>query len=207
MRRKTSKLMPYAQARTYARSLRCPSVQAWRAHCAGGGQPRGIPSSALIAYRRRGEWVSWQDFLGLAKGGALFVPFAQAKTEVRALRLKSQAQWKEYCAGRLLRLGTRPPHLPASPDEIYAQAGWVSWGDFLGNNALAGGRKRFLPYRAAAAFARTLGLAREADWQAYRGGGRPDLPSLPALMPRQPSRYYQTRGGWVSWRHYLVGPK
>ena len=61
-------------------------------------------------------------------------------------------------------------------------------------------RKRaWLPYDAAAAWARRLGLATEDDWRDWleQGEGRS------SYVPSKPAEVYAA--AWVSWRHFLVG--
>ena len=63
-------------------------------------------------------------------------------------------------------------------------------------------RKRvYLPYADAARWARGLGLATEAEWEAWVGLGE----GKNAYVPSRPADYYGGRGEWVSWAHYLVG--
>ncbi len=57
---------------------------------------------------------------------------------------------------------------------------------------------RFRPFGAARRFARSLGFARFSEWIAYVRGDRPDLPPLPADIPRSPWISYEGKG----WRGY-----
>jgi hypothetical protein len=57
-------------------------------------------------------------------------PFAAAREFARALRLRSQAEWREYC-----RSGARPDDVPADPYHAYVDEGWQGWPDFLGSRA------------------------------------------------------------------------
>ena len=46
---------------------------------------------------------------------------------MRGLGLKSETEWRDYC-----KSGKKPADIPANPHKAYAEAGWTSWGDWLG---------------------------------------------------------------------------
>ena len=60
-------------------------------------------------------------------------------------------------------------------------------------------RRRFRAFPEARAFARTLGLRRKRDWEAWSASGR-----RPADIPSEPHVVYRGHG-WVSWPDWLVG--
>jgi len=56
-----------AEASAYVRSLggAAPrTAREYRAWASSGARPRDVPSDPSVTYGRRGEWVSWKDFLG-----------------------------------------------------------------------------------------------------------------------------------------------
>ena len=57
----------------------------------------------------------------------MFLSFEKARAYARKLGLKSQREWYEWS-----KSGRRPPDIPAGPAELYCDAGWVSWPDWLG---------------------------------------------------------------------------
>jgi hypothetical protein len=117
------------------------------------------------------------------------------------LELTSRDEWHAYCQGRIHGLGERPEDIPSNAEKVYRQAGWHSWGDWLGTGRIANFCRRFRPYREARQFARSLGLRGLSQWRAYCRGQRPELPELPIDVPRKPDQTYQGRGwgGWVDW--------
>jgi hypothetical protein len=59
-----------AEASAYVRSLggAAPrTAREYRAWASSGARPRDVPSDPSVTYGRRGEWVSWKDFLGEKK--------------------------------------------------------------------------------------------------------------------------------------------
>ncbi len=86
-------------------------------------------------------------------GRANWRPFALARDFVRTLGMKSQAQWDAYVDS-----GRFPRDLPKAPHMVYADAGWRSWGDWLGTERIANQLRRYLPFNEARTFVRSLGL-------------------------------------------------
>ena len=73
----------YADAKRYMRRLRSERKQslspeaappdtssAYKRWASSGARPRDIPRDPVAVYGKRGEWVSWDDFLGRAPGTA-----------------------------------------------------------------------------------------------------------------------------------------
>jgi hypothetical protein len=87
------------------------------------------------------EWGG--DFLGTLRLGRRaptegWRPFEEARKHARGLKLRSAKEWYAYAGS-----GEGPPDIPYSVERVYADAGWVSWGDFLGTtNKYKGERRR-----------------------------------------------------------------
>ncbi|MGA8890239.1 MAG: DEAD/DEAH box helicase family protein [Anaeromyxobacteraceae bacterium] len=189
-------IRPFEEARTFVRGLGLRSANEWRAYCRSGRKPSDIPTAVNACYRDKG-WVSWGDFLGTGEVSPSlrkFRDFASARAFVRSLGIPSETAWREYS-----RSSRRPTDVPAAPNVIYRQDGWVGWGDWLGTGARkwSGGRpKAKRPFIEARAFARSLDLAHAREWRAYcRSGRRPDD------IPANPDRRYP--GEWESWGDWL----
>jgi hypothetical protein len=56
--------------------------------------------------------------------------FDEARAFVHTLALKRKSDWRSYC-----RSGDKPHDIPARPDHVYAEEGWVGWGDWLERQA------------------------------------------------------------------------
>jgi hypothetical protein len=76
---------------------------------------------------------SWEDFLGqrLSRKKS-YRSFESARKFARKLGLKSTREWRMYYQGKLKDLPPIPSDIPATPDNIYKNKGWISWPDFLG---------------------------------------------------------------------------
>jgi hypothetical protein len=64
-------------------------------------------------------------------GRANWRAFEDARAFVRRLGLKSSTEWSQYSASE-----KKPNDIPAAPRLVYANDGWVSWGDWLGTGRI-----------------------------------------------------------------------
>jgi predicted helicase len=117
--------------------------------------------------------------------------FDEARAFARSLGLKSHMEWEAYCHS-----GKRPYDIPRAPQTVYADAGWISWSDWLGNNNRRGDWRDFDDARA---FARKLGLKSSSDWFAYCRSGK-----KPNDIPNRPHEVYGDVG-WINWFDWLGG--
>ncbi|XRB19453.1 ribonuclease H1 N-terminal domain-containing protein [Pseudoscourfieldia marina] len=184
----TGSFRTFADARTYARTLGLKSRDEWRAWSSSGKRPHDIPSRPDLLYKESG-WTSYGDFLGYAVGKVTgsFRTFADARTYVRTLGLKSENEWKEW-----RKSGARPHDIPSTPHRSYASLGWTSYNDFLG---FAAGS--FRSFEDARTYVRTLGLKSQKEWKEWsKSGARPhDIPS-------SPDKTYKS-SGWTSYGDFL----
>lgn len=129
-----NEFLPFSEAREYARALSLRSIAKWQEYCKSGKKPRNMPFNPDKTYKNKG-WKGFGDWLGtgsVATQDMKFLPFEQAKEFVRTLGLKDVREWEEY-----RRSGERPKNIPSSPNEVYKDEGWISWGDWLGTGRIA----------------------------------------------------------------------
>jgi hypothetical protein len=127
-----------------------------------------------------------------------FLPFAEARTFVHKLGLKTREEWNAYC-----KSGKKPTDIPSYPNTVY-KAEWKGVGDWLGTYSVSNSEKDFLPFVEARKFARSLGLKNARDWEEYRKSGK-----KPNNVPSNPSRTYKKDwkgyGDWLGtgtpWPH------
>ena len=60
-------------------------------------------------------------------------PFEEARVFARSLQLKGWVERYQY-----RKSGERPNDIPANPEKIHKNDGWISWGDWLGNEERKG---------------------------------------------------------------------
>ena len=120
-----------------------------------------------------------------------FLPFGEALAVARSLNLPGRMEWKAWC-----QAGMCPPNVPSNPQRTYKDGGWQGWGHWLGSGSIKKASK-FAPFGQALTFARSLGLASEKEWRAWRKGG-----TRPPNVPSAPDQTYKG-GGWQGWGHWL----
>ena len=117
---------PFKEARAYVHGLGLKSETQWRAYCKSGKKSDDIPRSANRTYADAG-WAGMSDWLGTSNVATYlrkYRSFDKARAFVRSLGLKSSTAWFDYC-----KSGQKPADIPAASDRIYADAGWLGWGD------------------------------------------------------------------------------
>jgi hypothetical protein len=129
-------------------------------------------------------------------------PFAEARAFAHSLELTSYKQWYDFFHGRLPAKGTLPADIPRYPNEAYAKLGWTSWGDFLGTGNPQRRPSAYRPFRQARAYARSLGLADRAEWEALVRTQIGNRRTLPPDIPATPHRVYAGRG-WIDYGDWL----
>jgi hypothetical protein len=106
---------PFKEAREFARSLGLKSGKEWIEYCKSGNKPDDVPIAPWLTYAE--EWIGLGDWLGtgnISTNDKLFRPFKEAREFVRALNLKSQKEWQEYC-----KSGNKPEDIPSNPGYTY----------------------------------------------------------------------------------------
>jgi hypothetical protein len=180
---------PFAEARSWVRGLGLRSWAEWQDYCAGrlAGKPPKPVDIPNVPHRVYGEegWIGFRDWLGTD-----WRPFAEARSWVRGLGLRSGEEWKDYCAGRLADKPPKPADIPNVPQGVYGEKGWISWGDWLGTD--------WRPFAEARAWARGLGLRGRREWLVYGAGRLVGKPPMPSDIPRDPAKVYRETG-WISW--------
>src|SRR5262249_18046082 len=141
-------------------------------------------------------WVSWGDWLGTGTIANRYIrigfrPFKEARKFVHGLGLKNQDEWRDYS-----KSDKKPADIHADPNEAYANAGWVSWGDWLGTGNIAYRYMQYRPFKEARAFEHRLGLKSRPEWRSYcKSGKKPDD------IPAKPDNTYRDKGwaGYTDW--------
>jgi hypothetical protein len=184
----------FTQAREYARSLKIKGTSGWRQFCNSNKKPDDIPANPSKAYQNTG-WVSLGDWLGtgtIATHLREYKSFIQARKYVHSLDLKNVAEWKQFCVS-----GKRPEYIPANPNRTYKNAGWISWGDWLGTGVIALRFKKYRSFLQARQFTHSLNLKSSAEWQQFCKSGK-----KPEDISTKPERTYKNKG-WIGMRDWL----
>jgi hypothetical protein len=122
--------LPFPEARAFVHHRGLSSRKEWKAYCASGEKPNNIPASPYKVYVNDG-WIDMSDWLGNGQHcrGSDWRSFEEARAFVHGLKLQSAEEWHAYCNSR-----QQPADIPTNPKRVYANAGWINWYDWLGND-------------------------------------------------------------------------
>ena len=162
----------------------------------GGDVPVGVRLSAEEFAARCGARV-WEQ---VAKVN--WRPFEEARDFVRGLRLAHRKDWFRFKRGELTDRPPFPPDSPADPQYLYAKAGWMGWGDWLGTGTIASYRRTYRPFTEARAWVRGLGLGNQNEWYEFCAGRLEGKPPKPSDIPSNPVAVYKDKG-WIGLGDWL----
>lgn len=186
----------FAAARAHVRTLGLKGLAGWRAYAKSSEKPSDIPADPPNVYRHQG-WLSIGDWLGtgrVANRDREYRAFGDARSFARALGLRTQTEWLRYT-----KTSDKPDDIPANPDHVYRDAGWVSLGDWLGTGVVATFNRKYRSFSAARQYARSLSLLTRDDWIAFARLG-----TMPEDIPAAPQFVYKEKG-WSGYSDWLGG--
>jgi hypothetical protein len=191
------KFLSYDDAKEFIQKININTKEKWDRYCKSDYWTRNIPSNPHHFYKDKG-WISWSDFLRNGEREDRYLTFKEVKKFVRKLKIKSWYEWHKYCKN-----DDKPQNIPSSPNVIYKDAGWISWGDFLGTDNVCAKKKFFLPFEEAKKFVQKLNI-NSYGWREYSKNHRPKN------IPANPHMYYKN-SGWISFNDFLgnnvIAPK
>ena len=109
---KPVKWRPFEKAREFVRTLGLKNGKEWYEYSKSGKRPKDIPSAPRDSYKGKG-WKGFGDWLGTGKtrrSTREYRPFEEAREFVRALGLKNDREWKEYCKSGKIPEDIAPQH-------------------------------------------------------------------------------------------------
>jgi hypothetical protein len=183
--------MEYNELVKYIKPFNIKSNSEWNNYWKTNNKPHNIPSCPQNTYK---EWVSWNRFLG-TKEKVPFVSYQDAERFAIELNLKKMSEWMEW-----FKIN-KPDGIPSSPQTVYKNNGWVSWGKFLGTGVIADINKVFLSYKEAKKCVHSVELKSAEEWRLYSKNNRP------SNIPADPKGYYSKTNEWESWGKWLGNGK
>lgn len=197
----------FHEAKAFVHGLGLSSQKEWWKYCQGeirekNDKPSDIPSNPVEVYKS--HWKTWGDWLSTGTIHGKFIKyrlFSKACSFVRKLGLKNRKEWSEYCRGGMPEKGTKPNDIPKSPDAVYKDKGWLSWGDWLGTYRIANQKRQYRPFEDARGFVHGLKLKSLSEWEKYYRGKMPDKIKKPGDIPSNPQRVYKKN--WKTWGDWL----
>jgi len=180
----------FVDARKFAHSLNLKSINEWMQYSKSGKRPDYIPSNPHIVYKNKG-WISIGDFLGtgiISTHKRQYLQFREARKFVHSLKLKNRDEWEQY-----RKQGKKPENIPAMPNQVYKNKGWVSMGDWLGTGNIAPKDRKYISFDQARKIVQKKELKSSSDWRKYCNSK-----NKPNSIPTHPHIIYKNKG-WKNW--------
>ncbi len=121
-----------------------------------------------------------------------WMSFKDARTFIHSFNLKSSTEWRKYTKSKNF-----PDNIPKYPNEAYQAKGWISWGDWLGNQNIATYDKKFKSFEEAKKIVSQMNLKKLNEWREYTKSK-----NFPEYLPKNPDNSYKNKG-WISWGDFL----
>ena len=71
---------------------------------------------------------------------------------------------EKYCKNELDEYDEKPANIPANPYHVYRDNGWVSYGDWLGNDNVATRKLNYMSFKKAKTIVKELNLSSSKEW-------------------------------------------
>ncbi len=188
------KYCSFEEARAFVHNLHLQNRKEWINWSKTESRPDDIPADPAGVYKDKG-WINFGDWLGtgvIASFNRTYRSFEDARSFVHTLQLKNQRYWLEWS-----RSEAKPPDIPANPNIVYADKGFISMGDWLGNGKISNQKRTYITFEEARAFVHTLNLKGHKEWIEWS-----TTKSRPQNIPANPYDVYQEKG-WTNWGDWL----
>ena len=174
--------LDFEEARDFVRKLNLKSTTEWK-EFSKKDRPLNIPSNPHNSYKRKG-WINYGDWLGtfrISDNKREYLNFTEAKKIIHSFNFKSFNEYKiAYEKGLIQK------DIPKYPNQTYKNKGWISMGDWLGNDNIASTKREYLDFEEARDFVRKLDLKTQKEWFDYCKSGK-----KPLKIPGRPERIYK----------------
>lgn len=184
--------MSFEEARSFARSLGINNEREWEDYAKSDLRPLNIPKTPFTVYKNKG-FVSMPDFLGYESKFQEWLEYEEALTFVRALKLKSAKEWREYTKSKEYNV-----LIPKAPNNHYKNKGWVSFGTWLGTHIISDNLKKFYTYEEAKNYLKSMKFTSKEDFERFK-----TQDSFPGSIPKMPDIKYRKTGEWKGWPDFL----
>jgi len=188
------KYRPFKEARDFVHQFNLQSKTEWADWTKSDAKPDDIPANPARNYKAEG-WIGWGDWLGtgtIAPQNREYLPFKESRTFVHQLQLKNSQEWINW-----VKSDAKPIDIPAYPEGVYKDKGWIGWGDWLGTGVIATFDRKYLPFIEARSFVHQLQLKKQKEWQSWsKSIAKPDD------IPADPRSAYKEKG-WIDYGDWL----
>lgn len=187
----TPNFLDYEEAKKIVRDLNLATQKEWNEYCQSNNieETLNIPSKPQNIYKDNG-WKGWKNWLSYSRQDK-YLSCEEASQYVQNLGIDSRDKWRKFSKEK------RPKNIPALPNEIYKNHGWIDWPHFFGTANSS--------YEEAKKFVYKLNLTTPKEWIEYCQNKYSELPKKPKNIPAQPTIAYVNE--WVDWEDWLGNAK
>jgi len=154
-----------------------------------------IPSNPQVVYKK--HWKGWGDFLGtgVVSINKIYqnLKYEDAKKIIKKHKIKTPSEHTKKWKTHLKKFD-----LPAHPDKVFNNRGWIGWGDYLFGNYIPL-FQNWLDYKDAVKIIHSLKFKSRVDYRKFKNKFPNKIPNIPMY----PQKTYKKH--WVSWKDF-IGP-
>lgn len=178
-------------------------------------KPVQMPSAPGQTYKNDPLWRGLGDFLGtnrVASRSIIYLSYDEAKKRLKKEKLNSKEEYFNWLSVNSKILKKEGIILPKYCNQTY-ETFWEGWNIFLSNNNPHGKKNvKWMDFKKAREFVRSLGLNNSEEWYKYCKGEIEYLPKPPYNIPVFPYRYYKKDGyttimDWLGTREIRIDKK
>ena len=186
----------FEDAKSFVRNLNLKDLKEWQ-YYAKSKRPNYIPSAPQNTYQR--EWKGYGDWLG---SGSVSInkiyqnlTYEEAKKIIFKFKIKNYTEHRRIWKKKLKKL-----NIPAYPDSVFRDKGWISWSDYLGVKIIPG-RVNWRTFEDAKLYLRKLKFKSRIEYRDYIRKNKFEKDKI--RLPFKAPGIYKDK--WVSWKDF-IGP-
>jgi len=186
----------FEDAKSFVRNLNLKDLKEWQ-YYAKSKRPNYIPSAPQNTYQR--EWKGYGDWLG---SGSVSInkiyqnlTYEEAKKIIFKFKIKNYTEHRRIWKKKLKKL-----NIPAHPDIVFRDKGWISWSDYLGVKIIPG-RVNWRTFEDAKLYLRKLKFKSRVEYRDYIRKNKFEKDKI--RLPFKAPGIYKDK--WISWKDF-IGP-
>ena len=185
------KYKSYVYAKKYAHKLNLKNQNEWYEHTKNTSFPSEIPKSVESVYKKKGEWISWGEFLGtnfISLQLRKFRSYEEAKKYAKSKGIRKKKDWIKHSKDKDF-----PKDIPVA---LNTYDKWISSIHFFGPRPPLPSNYR--SFEKAKKYAKSKNIKTKEDWFKHTKSK-----NFPKDIPVAVSSTNQYKKLWVSWPDFL----
>jgi hypothetical protein len=187
--------LSYENAKKVVKKLQFSNIEDWKKYTKSENFPDYLPKAPHSVYSKKGEWISYGDWLGtnrIATNDIKFKSYDSAVKLVHKLKILTNKEWVIYS-----KSGKLPADIPKAPAVVYKNKGWKTWGDWLGTNRVSTKENKYFYFKVAKNLLFLNGIKTQMEYHVFRKKNASNC-----SLPSRPQNTYKNKG-WKDWADFL----